>query len=204
MRRAFAFVVLGVLLAALAAPAADARWCGSSSSGRRRNAGGEAFGDAGPFERLDGTVHMEVDPDDPLNAVIVNLDRAPRNEWGLVELSAPFFIVKPVDMTRGQREAAVRHQQPRKRDRARLPHLPGDRPRRRRRAVLPPRLHAGGRGLGGRRGDDGNAARGQPAGRGAGRRQPRRLAHPHRVSVRPDGVRRRHHTRSPSRGTTAS
>ena len=67
-------------------------------------AGGQAFGDAGPFERLDGTVHMEVDPGDPLNAVIVNLDRAPRNERGMVEFSAPFFIVKPVDMARGNRK----------------------------------------------------------------------------------------------------
>ena len=47
---------------------------------------------------------MEVDPDDPLNAVIVNLDRAPRNERGMVEFSAPFFIIKPVDMARGNRK----------------------------------------------------------------------------------------------------
>ena len=67
-------------------------------------AGGKAFGEAGAFERLEGTVFMEVDPDDPLNAVIVNLDRAPRNEAGLVELSAPFVLVKPVDMTRGNRK----------------------------------------------------------------------------------------------------
>ncbi len=101
MRRAFAFVVLGVLLAGLAAPAADARVVRIVVERTTPYAGGEAFGDAGPFERLDGTVHMEVDPGDPLNAVIVNLDRAPRNERGLVELSAPFFIVKPVDMARG-------------------------------------------------------------------------------------------------------
>ena len=101
MRRTFALVVLGSLLAALAAPAADARVVRIVVERTMPYAGGEAFGDAGPFERLDGTVHMEVDPDDPLNAVIVNLDRAPRNERGLVELSAPFFIVKPVDMARG-------------------------------------------------------------------------------------------------------
>ena len=101
MRRTFALVVLGSLLAALAAPAADARVVRIVVDRTAPYAGGQAFGDAGPFERLDGTVHMEVDPDDPLNAVIVNLDRAPRNERGLVELSAPFFIVKPVDMARG-------------------------------------------------------------------------------------------------------
>ena len=47
---------------------------------------------------------MEVDPHDPRNAVIVNLDRAPRNERGLVEFSAPFFIIKPVDPARGNRK----------------------------------------------------------------------------------------------------
>ena len=67
-------------------------------------AGGEAFGEAGAFERLEGTVYMEVDSHDPLNAVIVNLDRAPRNDDGLVEFSAPFVIIKPVDMTRGNRK----------------------------------------------------------------------------------------------------
>ena len=33
-----------------------------------------------------------VDPDDPLNAVIVNLDRAPRNAEGFVEFSAPSLV----------------------------------------------------------------------------------------------------------------
>ena len=67
-------------------------------------AGGKAFGETGAFDRLEGTVYMEVDPHDPLNAVIVNLDRAPRNDAGLVEFSAPFVIIKPVDMTRGNRK----------------------------------------------------------------------------------------------------
>ncbi len=104
MRRTFALVVLGSLLAALAAPAADARVVRIVVERTTPYAGGEAFGDVGPFERLDGTVHMEVDPDDPLNAVIVNLDRAPRNDRGMVEFSAPFFIVKPVDMARGNQK----------------------------------------------------------------------------------------------------
>jgi hypothetical protein len=63
-------------------------------------AGGTSFGNVGQYERLDGTAYFEVDPKDPLNAVIVNLDKAPRNAKGLVEFSAPFFILKPVDMTR--------------------------------------------------------------------------------------------------------
>ncbi len=62
MKRAFALVVLGSLLAALAAPAADARVVRIVVERTTPYAGGEAFGDVGPFERLDGTVHMEVDP----------------------------------------------------------------------------------------------------------------------------------------------
>ena len=63
--------------------------------------GGRTFGPVGGFERLEGTVYMEVDPEDPLNGLVVNLDRAPRNADGLVEFSAPFVIIKPVDVTRG-------------------------------------------------------------------------------------------------------
>lgn len=71
---------------------------------RRPFAGGMAFGEVGPYERLDGTAYLEVDPRDPLNAVIVNIRRAPRNAKGLVEFRAPFFILKPVDMRRGNRK----------------------------------------------------------------------------------------------------
>src|SRR5258707_9327777 len=62
---------------------------------------GISFGTVGPYQRLDGTAYMEVDPADPLNATLVNLDRAPRNQRGMVEFSAPFFILKPMEMERG-------------------------------------------------------------------------------------------------------
>ena len=92
------------LLCALAAPPADARVVRIDVERTTPYAGGKSFGDAGPFERIDGTVYMEVDPHDPRNALIVNLDRAPRNASGLVEFSAPFFIIKPVDLARGNRK----------------------------------------------------------------------------------------------------
>ncbi len=104
LQRTLAVVILAGLVASLAPPPADARVVRIEVEGTRPYAGGKAFGDVGPFERLDGTVYMEVDPDDPLNAVIVNLDRAPRNERGMVEFSAPFFIIKPVDMARGNQK----------------------------------------------------------------------------------------------------
>lgn len=67
-------------------------------------ASGMEWGTAGPYERLKGTAYMEVDQNDPLNAVIVNLDKAPRNARGMVEFNSPFLILKPVDMTRGNRK----------------------------------------------------------------------------------------------------
>ncbi|GAC1542325.1 MAG: alpha/beta hydrolase domain-containing protein [Myxococcales bacterium] len=67
---------------------------------RRSFAGGLQFGSTGAYERLDGRAYLEVDPKDPLNAVVVNVDKAPRNARGMVEFSAPFFILKPVEMAR--------------------------------------------------------------------------------------------------------
>ena len=68
---------------------------------KRPLAEGMSFGNAGAYERLDGTAYFEVDPKDPLNAIIINLDKAPRNARGMVEFSAPFVILKPVDITKG-------------------------------------------------------------------------------------------------------
>lgn len=63
--------------------------------------GGREFGSAGSYELMYGRVFGEVDPTDPQNALIVNLDRAPRNAQGLVEYSSEIRILKPIDMTRG-------------------------------------------------------------------------------------------------------
>ena len=47
--------------------------------------GGRSFGDVGAYERLTGYVVCAADPNDPKNAEIVNIDKAPRNGDGLVE-----------------------------------------------------------------------------------------------------------------------
>src|SRR6266851_9180180 len=65
---------------------------------------GATFGGTGAYERLTGTAYFEVNPNDPLSAVIVDLDLSPRNARGRVEFSTPFFILKPVDMSRGNRK----------------------------------------------------------------------------------------------------
>lgn len=103
-RTSFLFVTAVWFLLGVIPDAADARVVRFVVEQRVVLADGRSWGTAGPYERLDGVAHMEVDPRDPLNAVIVNLDKAPRNARGMVEFSAPFRIVKPVDMSRGNRK----------------------------------------------------------------------------------------------------
>lgn len=61
---------------------------------------GGPFGGVGPYERLVGKVFFVVDPNNPRNASIVDLDKAPRNAQGLVEFSADLTILKPKDPSR--------------------------------------------------------------------------------------------------------
>ena len=103
MRKAM-LVVVAVILQVVTSRPSEARVVRFIVEQTRTFAEGKSFGDVGPYLRLDGTVVMEVDPRDPLNAVIVNLDKAPRNAKGMVEFSAPFFILKPIDMTRGNQK----------------------------------------------------------------------------------------------------
>ena len=62
---------------------------------------GHDYGPAGPYERLVGKVHYALDPDDPSNQNIVDLDKAPRNAQGRVEFSGDLDILKPVDLGKG-------------------------------------------------------------------------------------------------------
>jgi hypothetical protein len=64
---------------------------------------GHAFGESGGYERLVGRVHFAADPQAPAQADVVDLDKAPRNADGLVEFSADLCILKPRDMSRGNR-----------------------------------------------------------------------------------------------------
>jgi Alpha/beta hydrolase domain len=67
-------------------------------------ADGKEFGTAGAYLRITGTAYGELDPHHPLNAVIVNLDKASRNARGLVEYEVDFYIMRPVDIARGNRK----------------------------------------------------------------------------------------------------
>ncbi len=65
--------------------------------------GGQSFGAAGQYETLAGRAFGELDPDDPHNAIIQDIDLAPKNANGNVEYMATFFLVKPIDMSKSSR-----------------------------------------------------------------------------------------------------
>jgi hypothetical protein len=63
-------------------------------------ANGQWFGTAGPYEKITGTVFFELDPADPRNRAITDIDLAPKNTRGRVEFSADLFILAPQDPAR--------------------------------------------------------------------------------------------------------
>jgi Alpha/beta hydrolase domain len=67
-------------------------------------AAGMEFGATGSYVRIDGTAQGELDPRHPLNTAIVNLDKAPRNARGLVEYEVDFNIMRPAEVSRGNRK----------------------------------------------------------------------------------------------------
>jgi hypothetical protein len=66
-------------------------------------AGGAAFGETGPYEKIAGVARFAVDPAHARNQAIVDLSLAPRNAQGQVEFEADFFILAPKDPARGNR-----------------------------------------------------------------------------------------------------
>jgi hypothetical protein len=94
------------LLAALAtlmfAPAVDARITKIQITTKESPTfGGYSWPGVGQYEKIVGKAFGEVDPTDPKNSVIVDILLAPRNSKGRVEYSFDFYILKPIDLTKG-------------------------------------------------------------------------------------------------------
>ena len=62
---------------------------------------GKPFGEAGAYEQIYGSATFAVDPAHTLNRGVVDIDRAPVNDKGLVECRADVWILKPADVGRG-------------------------------------------------------------------------------------------------------
>ena len=65
--------------------------------------GGFSWPGVGQYEKIVGSASGELDPKDRRNAVIVDIELAPKNKRGNVEYSFDFYILKPVDLDRGNR-----------------------------------------------------------------------------------------------------
>src|SRR5215471_15646880 len=86
----------------VAAPDADARVTKIQITSRQSPTfGGYAFEGVGPYEKIVGKAFGELDPKDPKNAVIVDIQLAPKNANGKVEYAFDFYILKPIDPSKG-------------------------------------------------------------------------------------------------------
>jgi hypothetical protein len=92
---------ISLLIQVLFSPAAYARVSRLQITSREVVANGIPFGEAGPYEKIRGTVHFEVNPEDPRNRQVFDLEKAPRDANGMVVFSADMFILHPVDPSRG-------------------------------------------------------------------------------------------------------
>ena len=95
----------GFLIALAASPSrrifADARVKGIVIEHRDSPAyKGQSFGEAGAYEWIRGHAYGELDPKDPLNAIVTDLQFAPKNAQGFVEYSVTFTLTKPVDLSK--------------------------------------------------------------------------------------------------------
>ena len=92
------------LAGALAAPAVQARITKveiDPALSQSPTFGGYAWPGVGQYEKIVGRAFGEVNPADPKNAVIVDIGLAPRNARGNVEYSFDFYILKPIDLSKG-------------------------------------------------------------------------------------------------------
>jgi Alpha/beta hydrolase domain len=99
----FGRAVIGVVAAASMTAEANARITHVEIIKTEPAFGGQSFGDAGAYEHLTGRVTGELDPADPANSGIQDINRAPRNARGMVEYVTNIELLKPADMARGNR-----------------------------------------------------------------------------------------------------
>jgi hypothetical protein len=92
---------LFLLLAFLAASTAQAEVISLKILKREPFAGGQAFGDVGPYEQITAVARFAIDPKDVRNRVIVDLDLAPKNADGKVEFASDVVILAPKDPAKG-------------------------------------------------------------------------------------------------------
>ena len=86
-----------LLLALCLAPAAPGALLRIEISERSDVLAAKSFGAVGPYERLVGKAFFAVDPKLTANQIVWDIDKAPRNDSGLVEFSSDIYVLKPRD-----------------------------------------------------------------------------------------------------------
>jgi hypothetical protein len=99
--RALVPVVVLAMLSCLSAGAAQAHVLRLQITGSAPAFGGRSFGAAGPYELLRARAYGELDPEDPHNRGIQDLDLAARGADGQVPYSMDVLILRPRDPARG-------------------------------------------------------------------------------------------------------
>ena len=74
---------------------------GVTITSRTSVADGRVFGGRGTYEQLTGRIEFTVDPTDPHNRGIVDLEYAPRDAHGRVHFSSDLYVVQPSDPGKG-------------------------------------------------------------------------------------------------------
>jgi hypothetical protein len=102
VNRRLEFAIAAAILAVMLAPTfVSAEVSRVEITARRDVAGGRSFGSTGPYEQIVGKLYFAVDPTNKRNLVIADLDKAPKNGAGKIELSADLVILKPRDANKG-------------------------------------------------------------------------------------------------------
>ncbi len=63
--------------------------------------GGRSFGSVGQYEKIRGVAYGQLDPTDSQNSVITDIEFGPVNSKGMIEYSMDIFILKPIDLNKG-------------------------------------------------------------------------------------------------------
>jgi len=104
--RVFVITFVASLAGLFAASPADARITRIEIDTARSQSptfGGFSWPNVGQYEKIVGKAFGEVNPHDRRNRVIVDIEFAPRNARGNVEYAFNFYILKPIDLSRGAR-----------------------------------------------------------------------------------------------------
>ena len=101
----------------LNAPAAEARVTKIQITEKQSPTfGGYVFKDVGAYEKIVGKAYGELDPKDPKNAVIVDIQLAPKNARGNVEYAVRFLHPEADRFEQGRPQGDVRAAQSRRQD----------------------------------------------------------------------------------------